>query len=216
MIRFKGVLEEILTRIDALNQIKSYSTHHNSSSSSVEDQLNAEGTGKGAISDLILKPFLSDSHHRHLTTGTAEHSACESDARRQNHGSCHPLSRSVPRLCPPVSTLEVLYIFESLNRQPRWQDDVENTLWLDLLRSFVAVKNLYLSEKFVPRIAPSLQELVRGRTTEVLPIRENIFLESFLPFVPLHEGIEKFVAARRLTSYPVAVSLWDGQRKIYE
>jgi len=114
---------------------------------------------------------------------------------------------------PPISTLEDLYIFEGGGRPLRWQDDVENTLWLDLLRPFVAVKNLYLSEEFVPRIAPALQELVEGRTTEVLPTLENIFLEGFQPSGPLHEGIEKFIAARRLTSRHVAVSRWDRKRR---
>jgi hypothetical protein len=80
---------------------------------------------------------------------------------------------------PPVSTLENLYIFENRGYPPRWQGDVENALWLDLLRPFVAVRNLYLSEQFVPRIAPALQELVSGRTTEVLSTLENIFLEGF-------------------------------------
>jgi hypothetical protein len=111
---------------------------------------------------------------------------------------------------PPASTLEDLYI-EERYPPPRWQDDVENTLWLDLLRSFVAVKNLYLSDKFVPRIGLALQELVGGRTTEVLPTLENIFLEGFQPASgPLYEGIEKFVAARRLTNHPVAVSRYYG------
>ena len=77
---------------------------------------------------------------------------------------------------PPLSALEDLYIFEVRGNAPRWQDDVENTLWLDLLRSFVAVKNLYLSEEFVPRIAPALQELVGGGTTEVLPTLGEYFL----------------------------------------
>jgi hypothetical protein len=63
--------------------------------------------------------------------------------------------------------------------------------------------------EYVPRIAPALQELVGGRTTEVLPTLENIFLEDFKPSGPLHEGIEKFVGARWLTSHPVAVSLWN-------
>jgi hypothetical protein len=109
---------------------------------------------------------------------------------------------------PPVSTLEDLYISENQHWRPRWQDDVENTLWLDLLRPFVSVKNLYLSEEYVPRIAPALQELVGGRTTEVLPTLENIFLRKFQTSGPLHKGVEKFVAARRLTSRPVAVSSW--------
>jgi hypothetical protein len=36
--------------------------------------------------------------------------------------------------------------------QRDWQDDVEITQWLELLRSFTAVNNLYLSEEFAPRI----------------------------------------------------------------
>ena len=114
---------------------------------------------------------------------------------------------------PPLSTLQDLYIFEDRPIRLRWQHDVENRLWLDLLHPFAAVKNLYLSEQFVPYIAPALQELVGGRTTEVLPALENIFLEDFLPRWRIHEGIEKFVAARRLTSRPVAVSRWEGNSK---
>ena len=114
---------------------------------------------------------------------------------------------------PPLSTLVDLYIFDDRVHPPRWQDDVENTLWLELLHPFSAVKNLYLCEELAPRIAPALQELVGGRTTEVLPALENIFLEWFQPSGPLHEGIEKFVAARRLTSHPVAVSRWDRDLK---
>jgi F-box-like len=74
---------------------------------------------------------------------------------------------------PPASTLEDLYILEHPYWPPSWQDDVENTQWLQLLRPFAVVKNLYLCKEFVPRIAPALQELVGGRTTEVLPSLEN-------------------------------------------
>jgi hypothetical protein len=110
---------------------------------------------------------------------------------------------------PPVSTLEDLYILEDREEPPDWQDDVENMLWLELLNPFAAVKNLYVMEKFVPSIAAALQELVDGRSTEVLPTLENIFLEAreFQPSGPLHEGIEK--SARLLTSHPV-ISRWDG------
>ena len=114
---------------------------------------------------------------------------------------------------PPLFTLEGLYISEVQEDSPRWQDDVENELWLDLLRLFVAVKNLYLCEEFVPRIAPALEEL-GGRTTVALSTLDNIFLEGFQPSGPLHKDIEKFVAARRLTSHPVVVSHWDaGQER---
>ncbi|KAF8502721.1 hypothetical protein F5888DRAFT_1887397 [Russula emetica] len=111
---------------------------------------------------------------------------------------------------PPISTLEDLYI----NVNPYWQDDDENTLWLELLPAFAAVKNLYLRGESVPRIAPALQELVGGRMTEVLPTLEHIFLEGFQASGPFHEGIEKFVAARRLTSHPVTVSRWDRDMEI--
>jgi hypothetical protein len=112
---------------------------------------------------------------------------------------------------PPLSTLEDLYISEDREHPPNWQDDVEDTIWLELLHSFAAVKNLYVSKKFAPHIAPALQELVGGRLTEVLPTLENLFLEGFQLSGPLHEGIEKFVAARLPTSHPVAVSGWDGR-----
>ena len=88
----------------------------------------------------------------------------------------------------PVSTLEDLYIFDD---RAYWQDGVENTLWLELLHPFTAVKNLYLSREFVPRIAPALQELVGGRTTEVLPNLENIYLEGFQPSISRYSSLEE-------------------------
>jgi hypothetical protein len=116
---------------------------------------------------------------------------------------------------PPLSQLEDLYIFEDQFYPPCWQDDVENTQWLELLHPFAAVKNLFLCEKIVPRIAPALQELVRARTTEVLPTLENIFMKGLQPSGTLQEEIEKFVAARQLTSHPVAVSGWDMDPEQY-
>ena len=80
-----------------------------------------------------------------------------------------PLEQVCTSSLPSVSTLENLYIFEDQGHPLLWQSDVENTLWLELLHLFVAVKNLYLCKRFIPHIAPALQELVRGRTTEVCP-----------------------------------------------
>ena len=74
---------------------------------------------------------------------------------------------------------------------------------------FSAVKNLYLSKQFASIIGPALQELVSGRTTEVLPTLQNIFLERFLPSGPVQEGIQQFVAIRQVTSHHIAVSRWD-------
>jgi len=122
---------------------------------------------------------------------------------------------SLEQLCtasfPPVSTLKTLYIFHGSYNPQYWLSDDENPQWLDLLRSFVAVKNLYLSDVMVHHIASALQELVGGRTTEVLPTLENIFLKGFQASGPLHEGIKKFVAARRPVNRAVSVSLWDPE-----
>jgi hypothetical protein len=110
---------------------------------------------------------------------------------------------------PPLSKLEDLYISEHGTWEPHWQDNIDNTLWLELLHPFTGVKNLYLSEEFARRIVPALKELVEGRMTEVLPTLQNIFLQGLEPSGPVQEGIGQFVATRQVTTHPVAVSHWD-------
>jgi len=117
------------------------------------------------------------------------------------------------QICTSLSlllTTENLYIHEHLSSQLDWNDDIENAVWLDLLRPFTAVKDLYLSKQFVPRIAPALQELAGGRTTDLLPTVQNIFLEGFQPsgLDQEIEGIGQFISARQLTNRPVAISVW--------
>ena len=110
---------------------------------------------------------------------------------------------------PHLSTLEGLSIDSPGGWLPDWQDNIENTLWLELLLPFTSVKNLYLSEKFARRIVPALQELVEGRRIEVLPALENIFLEGLESSGPVEKCIEPFVAMRQVTGHPVAVTHWD-------
>jgi hypothetical protein len=118
-------------------------------------------------------------------------------------------SSSFPQVLIPM--VEHLYI---LNEVPklRWQDDIENSQWLELFHPFTGVKNLYMSSKFAPRIAPALQELVGERTMEVLPALQNIFLQEppSGSSGPAQEMIGKFVVARQLASHPMAVSRWEG------
>jgi hypothetical protein len=106
-------------------------------------------------------------------------------------------------------TMKNLYISEHSKPQLDWEDDIEDTEWLDLLQPFTAVKNLCLSKQFAPRIAPALQELTGARTTEVLPALQNIFLEGFRSSEPVQEGIAQFISARQLTNRPVVISAWD-------
>ncbi len=122
---------------------------------------------------------------------------------------------SIVQVCnsslPPLSMVEDLYI-EHQYSQLVWKSDaIENTLWLELLPPFTAVKNLYLAEEFAPGIAAALEELVGGRITEVLPSLQNIFIQELKPQGPFREHIEQFVAARQLSGHPVAISVWNWE-----
>jgi hypothetical protein len=108
-----------------------------------------------------------------------------------------------------LSTSKHLYIYERQPSLPDSQDDFENTQWLDILRRFIAVKNLYVSEQFAPRIALVLQKL--GGMMEVLPKLQNIFLEELRPSGPVHEDIEQFVEARRLSGHTITVFHWERE-----
>jgi len=108
----------------------------------------------------------------------------------------------------PISTVEVLYI-EHKYLQPVWKNDaIENTLWLQLLLPFTAVKDLYLSKEFAPGIAAALRELAGARITDVLPSLQNVFMEGLEPSGPLQESIGRFSAARLLSDHPIAISVW--------
>jgi hypothetical protein len=104
-----------------------------------------------------------------------------------------------------VSTVEHLYILEYGLSQLSWQDDQ----WLEFLRPFTGVKGLYISQEFVPGIAPTLQELAREGVTEVLPALQTLSLEEPLPSEPVLEIIGQFVAARRLAGHTIAIFLWE-------
>ena len=90
-----------------------------------------------------------------------------------------------------------------------WKNDaIDNTLWLELLLPFTAVKDLYLGKEFAPGVAVALQDLIGG-ITEVLPSLQNIFVEGLEPSGPFQENIGRFVAARQLSDHPIATSDWD-------
>ena len=120
---------------------------------------------------------------------------------------------SIEQVCnsslEPLSKVEDFYI-EHRYWQTVWKNDaIENTLWLQLLLPFTAVKNLYLSKEFAPGFGVTLQELVGGRITEVLPSLQNIFVEGLERSGPFQENIGRFVDARRLSGHPIAISDWD-------
>jgi hypothetical protein len=116
---------------------------------------------------------------------------------------------SIEQVCSsslnPISTVEDLYIDHQYSQLVWKNDAIENTLWLQLLLPFTAVKNLYLSKQFAPGIAAALQELVGARITEVFPSLQNIFVERLKPWGPFQEIIGQFVTARQLSGHPVTI-----------
>jgi len=95
-------------------------------------------------------------------------------------------SSSLPPLLAP--TLEHLVMYEDQNSLPQWQDDMENTQWIELLQPFTSVRNLELSGKLV------LGELTGERVTEVLPALQTISLPGPQPTGPIQGAIVQFIA----------------------
>jgi hypothetical protein len=111
---------------------------------------------------------------------------------------------------PSIHMVEHLYIY---GEQLPLYIHIEEMLWLGIFRPFTAVKNLYVSKEFAPHIARGLQALGEGRTTDVFPTLQNIFLEGLQPSEPIEKGIGKFIAVRQLSGHPIAVSLWERDSK---
>jgi hypothetical protein len=107
----------------------------------------------------------------------------------------------------PLPSLEHLSIYKPDSRRYplQWQFVVGGPQWMELLRLFIAVKNLVLDEPALWSVASALQELVGERVTEVLPALQNLFLVGSPPLGPVPEGIGKFIAARELSGRPVVV-----------
>ena len=130
--------------------------------------------------------------------------------------ACTPLDwqlSSIAQICvsslPHLSTLERLDIREGRCRPPAWQDDMENSQWLELLQPFMAVKDLYLSKQVAFRIAPFLQDISKETALEVLPALQNLFLEESQVSEPIQEATGQFVAARQLSGHPVVIHDWE-------
>ena len=109
-----------------------------------------------------------------------------------------------------IRMVKHLYILDAVFRGPLWQgdSDLENSQWLELFHPFTAVKNLYLSREFVPRIVPILQEIIEERVTEVLPNLESIFLEDLDEPGLVPEAMRQSIAERQLSGRPIATSYW--------
>jgi hypothetical protein len=126
----------------------------------------------------------------------------------------HSLSQIFTLFIPSICMVEHLYIYGRRQHVPAlFLEDSDNVQWLEVLHPFTAVKNVYISWYFAPRIADALRELAGERATDVLPALESLFLEDLWPSGPVEKTIGNFVAARQLLGHPVAVSRWE--REVY-
>ena len=126
---------------------------------------------------------------------------------------------SVAQVCsstfPPALILTVERLYIDIYCERLWEDDIEESQWIELFRPFVAVKDLYISSDFTPQIATALQELGES-ATEVLPALEMLFFEEPLPSGPVQEAFGEFVATRQLAGHPIAISPWRKEEDDYE
>ena len=118
------------------------------------------------------------------------------------------MAEALTPLFPPIHIVEDLYIYGNENLLSEWEDPIENVEWLQIFRSFTAVKNLYLRKEIARCIALPLQGL-GVRVADVLPALECLFLEDLEMLGPAEEAIGQFVTARRLSGRPVALSSWN-------
>ena len=88
---------------------------------------------------------------------------------------------------------------------PEWQEGMEESQWLDMLRPFTAVDSLHVTEHLGPFIASALREATGRRAMEVLPTLRSLCLEGLGPSEFLREAVGQFLAARGSTSCLVTV-----------
>ena len=111
-----------------------------------------------------------------------------------------------------------LPLFSALERRdisedffpPHWPDDVENIEWLELLRPFTALRDLYMVNNLGPLVTAALQELAGESVMGALPARRSLHIQGPRPSAPIREAVGRLVIAQRL-SHPVAVRRWDGR-----
>ena len=98
-----------------------------------------------------------------------------------------------------VSNVDYLSIDENDPKpESGWKASMDDTDWLELLRPFAVVKMLHGSRQLAMHIALALDGIGVEMSTEVLPALTSLSLED-LPA----KSVEKFLAARQTSGYPV-------------
>ena len=156
--------------------------------------------------------------HLKFSSRTSGHGECKIIDLHISCGGMDQLASSMEQIfsscLPPLSMLEDLYVDVFSDLHPNQTEN--NRLWLEVLRLFTTVKNLYLPFELSYYVSYALQDLVvKGRTTEVLPALQHIFWGPMLlgtdPKLPgrIRGKIGQFIAARQVAGHSIVLSRWD-------
>jgi hypothetical protein len=128
----------------------------------------------------------------------------------ESAGQLSSLTQLCKSFLPAFAMVERLYICQyGYCWGQRWKHGIQHSHWLQLLRFFTDVKDLYVSREITIFIVRVLKKLVRERTTEVLPALQNLFFHKY-EVLSGPAAIEDFIAARELSGHPIVVSRWLG------
>ena len=133
------------------------------------------------------------SRHGAAVVFVSQRTGSDDSARLSLGISCNELHlqlRYFVQLCSssllPFSNMESLAISSGPQLQhPQWAPTAENFLWLDLLRSFCAVKDLGIDEKSLAPVAYTLEEVAKEGITEVFPAIRELSVRGHLPSGPI-------------------------------
>jgi len=111
---------------------------------------------------------------------------------------------------PVGSSVERLNIDDFEVSPQKWHDDTDYDQWLEVLRPFMAVRELHVSKSQGPLLMRALNDLTGQRSMEVLPKLSDLYLKGAQSVESLRETIGPFVAGRQLSGHPVAVHCIEG------
>jgi hypothetical protein len=117
-----------------------------------------------------------------------------------------------PFLRTLIPMTKQLYILDTGMPSSFWLNNVRSSQWLDLLRLFTTVEDLYLSREFSPHIVPTLLQITGERMTGVLPSLQNLFLER--PSSPGPIDSVEAIEQSDLSDRPITVSQWGRVRDV--
>jgi hypothetical protein len=116
------------------------------------------------------------------------------------------------QLSPFLSLVERLVLTADYwPSKSQWEDDdTVSTGFLELFRSFTAVRSLRVSKDHTQFITLALQQTLGQTAPEVLPNLRDLFMKRTLIPRTVQGAMQPFLTARRLSGQPIAVHHWGG------